>query len=104
MDRYEWLLQQSGLLGQFTRKWRRFLLGVFRQDYIQKNIAENREGDCHRCGACCKLLFDCPFLGNDAEDLPYCRIYGNLRPTNCHNYPFDKKDSEIEICGFKFKD
>ena len=98
------LLASSSKWGQVARRCRRLYYGIFKKDYVQKNIAQNREGDCHRCGACCKLVYSCPFLGEDADNLPYCRIYGDLRPTNCHNYPFDKVDSEISVCGFKFKD
>jgi hypothetical protein len=91
------------LLGQFLRKSRRAFLGTFRKDYIQKAIADTRQGECHRCGLCCELIYKCPFLGRDTQNLPYCRIYGDLRPANCKNYPFDSIDSEIDQCGYKFK-
>lgn len=97
------VVQERTLLGQFVRKWRRFFLGTFRQDYIQKAIAETRSGDCHRCGLCCELIYKCPFLGRDSQNLPYCRVYGDLRPANCRNYPFDKLDTEIDTCGYSFK-
>lgn len=90
------------LLGQMIRKARRFYLGTFRQDYVARSIEANRQGECHRCGACCELVYKCPFLGRDSQKLPYCRIYGDLRPGSCRNYPFDAVDSEIERCGFKF--
>lgn len=96
-------VKKPGLWGQFLRKWRRFFIGIFNPSYIQKSIDQNREGACNRCGACCELLFKCPFLGRDAQKLPYCRVYGDLRPTNCHTYPFDATDSEVDICGFSFK-
>jgi hypothetical protein len=91
------------LIGQFLRKFRRAYLGTFKKDYIQASIAANRQGDCHRCGACCELIYKCPFLGRDGQNLPYCRIYGDLRPANCKNYPFDAVDSEIDKCGYSFK-
>jgi hypothetical protein len=90
-------------IGQVLRKLRRAYLGNFRKDYIQKAIADTRQGDCHRCGLCCELIYKCPFLGRDGQNLPYCRIYGDLRPANCRNYPFDKVDSEIDTCGYTFK-
>src|SRR4051812_24510313 len=99
---YKGKVSERNLVGQALRKMRRFYLGIFRPDYIQKSIAENRKGDCHRCGLCCELILKCPFLGRDKENLPYCRIYGDLRPTNCRNYPFDVTDSEIDTCGYKF--
>lgn len=95
-------LSKKTLFAQFLRKSRRFYFGLFHRDYIQASI-EARKGDCHRCGACCELLYKCPFLGHDSKNLPYCRIYGDLRPGSCKNYPFDRADSEIEQCGFKFK-
>lgn len=35
-------------------------------------VAENRRGECNRCGQCCKLPFPCPFLRFDAEGLSSC--------------------------------
>lgn len=94
---------ERSFFGQFLRKCRRAYLGYFHADYVKKSIAEDRTGDCHRCGLCCELVHRCPFLGKDGENLPYCRIYGNLRPASCHIYPFDSVDSEIDQCGFRFK-
>src|SRR5688572_22154907 len=88
---------------QLLRKIRRSYLSLFHRNYVRHSIASNREGECHRCGACCALVWQCPFLGHDSQNLPYCRIFGELRPTSCKNYPFDRIDSEIEQCGFKFK-
>jgi hypothetical protein len=89
-------------VGQLLRKARRAFLGTFRKDYIEQSIEANRKGECHRCGLCCELIYKCPFLGRDGQNLPYCRIYGDLRPANCKNYPFDAVDSEIDSCGYKF--
>lgn len=97
------VVQERTLLGQIVRKWRRFVLGNFKPEYIQQSIAETRSGECHRCGLCCELIYKCPFLGRDSQNLPYCRVYGDLRPANCHNYPFDKVDAEIDTCGYSFK-
>jgi len=93
---------QRSKVGQALRKARRFYLGTFRPEQIEKTIAETRKGDCHRCGLCCELIYKCPFLGRDGQNLPYCRIYGDLRPANCRNYPFDALDSEVDSCGFTF--
>lgn len=96
-------LQQKDFLSQLLRKIRRAYVGLFHRKYVQEQIAQNRVGECHRCGACCKLIYRCPFLGHDAENLPYCRIYGEFRPWACKNYPFDAVDSEVDQCGFRFK-
>ena len=100
---YDRNVSTKTLLGQFLRKFRRFYLGNFKPEVLQKSIAETRKGDCHRCGLCCELIYKCPFLGRDGQSLPYCRIYGDLRPANCRNYPFDAIDSEIDQCGYKFE-
>ncbi len=96
------MLTQKTFIGQFLRKIRRFFLGTFQPDRVEQSIQKNRKGECHRCGLCCELIYRCPFLGKDADQLPYCRIYGDLRPASCRNYPFDAIDSEIDQCGFKF--
>lgn len=95
-------LGRNTFFAQFLRKTRRTFYALFRRKYVRESIANVRKGECHRCGACCKLLFECPFLGHDSQNLPYCRIYGDLRPAACKIYPFDKVDSEIEQCGFRF--
>ena len=98
----EYLSRQT-FVSQALRKLRRTYFSYFHKDYVRSSIAAEREGNCHRCGACCKLIYQCPFLGHDPQNLPFCRIYGELRPGACKTYPFDKVDSEIEQCGFKFK-
>ncbi len=100
---YQRRVTQRNIVGQFLRKMRRFYLGTFRPEYIQQAISDTRKGDCHRCGLCCELIYKCPFLGRDSQNLPYCRVYGDLRPANCRNYPFDAKDSEIDTCGYTFQ-
>jgi hypothetical protein len=100
---YDRKITQRTLMGQVLRKMRRFYLGTFRPEYIEQAIAETRQGDCHRCGLCCELIYKCPFLGKDSQNLSYCRVYGDLRPANCKNYPFDASDAEIDTCGYTFK-
>lgn len=100
---YRRLIVERSFLGQLLRKLRRTYLSIFQQEYVRKSIAETRQGECHRCGACCELVHKCPFLGRDAQSLPYCRVYGELRPANCRTYPLDATDSEIEKCGYTFK-
>jgi hypothetical protein len=101
---YQKQIAKRSFFGQLLRKMRRFYYGNFNKSYIQKSIEKTRKGDCHRCGLCCELIYKCPFLGKDAQNQSYCRIYGDLRPANCHNYPFDKVDAEIDQCGFTFVD
>ena len=87
-------------------KVRRFFLIVFFRDYVEKSIRK-REGECARCGDCCKLLFQCPHY-DDSVDPPVCRIHVK-RPLNCRYFPInerDIKDRELigsgRPCGYSF--
>ncbi len=99
---YNATIISTSLTGRLLRRARRMYYGTFRKDYVKKSVEQNRQGQCHQCGACCELIYKCPFLGKDHTNMSYCRIYGDLRPSNCHVYPFDKIDSEIPQCGFSF--
>ena len=52
-----------------------------------------RRGECNRCGACCELLFKCPFLKKNADGSTLCGIYEN-RPNSCRLFPIEKRDIE----------
>src|SRR4249919_3338846 len=54
-------------------------------------LPAKRQGDCNRCGACCKILFRCPFLGTDAEGQYTCRIY-DKRFAQCRLFPLHAQD------------
>ena len=71
-------------------KMRRFVQStVLRQD--TEPLLAKRRGECNRCGACCKILFRCPFLGTDAEGQYTCRIY-EYRFAQCRLYPLHAAD------------
>lgn len=55
-----------------------------------------REGDCKRCGACCKLPVRCPFYINKK-----CSIY-ERRFKPCRVYPARKSDLVGVNCGYRF--
>ena len=57
---------------------------VLRQD--TDALLSRRQGECNRCGACCKILFRCPFLGTDADGQYTCRIY-EKRFAQCRLFP-----------------
>jgi hypothetical protein len=89
-------------------KLRRAFLVTFRKGRVAKKL-ERRRGACSRCGACCKLLFNCPAY-DDADGNPKCLVY-NDRPGVCGLFPLDEKDlRERDIimpakkCGFWFED
>jgi|SRR5215813_7702568 len=77
-------------------KLRRFVNTNFRK---QETIAalSLRRGECNRCGACCELLFKCPFLKKYQDGSSTCGIYEN-RPNSCRLFPIERRDLE-EVRG-----
>ena len=62
-----------------------------------------RQGECNRCGACCEILFKCPFLKKHGDGTTTCGIYED-RPSQCRLFPIDRRDLE-EVrgsCSFYF--
>jgi hypothetical protein len=89
-------------------KLRRVFLIKFRKRRVEEKL-ERRRGACSRCGACCKLLFNCPAY-DDSDGSPKCLVY-NDRPGVCGLFPLDEKDlrerdfvSPDKKCGFWFED
>jgi hypothetical protein len=67
-------------------------------------IDANRQGECNRCGECCKLPYPCPFLRYDAEGLSTCSVYF-ARPPSCRKYPRTADENVTpEQCGYYFVD
>jgi Fe-S-cluster containining protein len=94
----DWALMALQLRG----KTRRFVQSsLLKQDPAP--LLARREGECNRCGACCKILFRCPFLGTDAEGQHTCRIYDE-RFAQCRLYPLRASDlRELEgECSYTF--
>ncbi len=88
-------------------KIRRFYYHKFSKAHILRNH-KRREGECARCGTCCKLLFKCPFL-DESQTPSLCKIH-NSRPMNCRIFPVDELDmrdrdivSKDTKCGYTFK-
>jgi hypothetical protein len=71
-------------------KFRRLYLYTFKKNYVKKMVSI-RKGECRQCGACCKLLYKCPFL-IEKDGLFSCKIYGKIRPINCIIFPINEKD------------
>lgn len=87
---------------QLKGKVRRFVQSsVLRED--TEPLLEKRDGECNRCGACCKILFRCPFLGTDDEGQYTCRIYA-MRFSQCRLFPLRAADlRELgEECSYTF--
>jgi len=103
-------------VGEKTRlvwgKIRRAYLGVFRGGYLEAQ-EKLRQGECIRCGTCCKLLYVCPHLEELADGTSRCKIHEN-RPINCRIFPVNRrdlqdrdliaKDGEKKACGLFFVD
>jgi len=87
---------------QARGKVRRFLQAKVLREDTQPLLAR-RKGECNRCGACCKILFRCPFLGTDAEGQYTCRIY-DKRFAQCRLFPLHAEDlRELgEQCSYTF--
>ncbi|HAM36788.1 MAG TPA: hypothetical protein DEB40_12330 [Elusimicrobia bacterium] len=89
-------------------KLRRFALARMKESYISRML-QRREGECRRCGLCCRLLFECPFLQSLPDGTSRCRIHAR-RPANCKFFPIDERDLRDRDslgaqapCGFKFR-
>jgi len=89
-------------------KIRRSFLVNFRRKRVTAML-ERRRGACSRCGACCKLLFQCPAY-DESDGSPKCLVY-NDRPGVCGLFPLDERDlRERNLvmpdrqCGFSFSD
>jgi hypothetical protein len=83
-------------------KLRRFVRIRFKRDEVIKSLALRR-GDCNRCGACCEILFKCPFLKKHGDGTTSCGIYED-RPSQCRLFPLDRRDlAEVRgTCSFYF--
>ena len=87
---------------QMQGKLRRFVSANFRKGEVVAQLAL-RQGECNRCGACCEILFKCPFLKKQRDGTTSCGIYED-RPNQCRLFPIEKRDLE-EVrgtCSFYF--
>jgi len=86
---------------QARGKVRRFMQAKLIQQDTDE-LLSRRRGDCNRCGACCKILFRCPFLGTDAQGEYTCRIY-DKRFSQCRLFPLHPADiTEVAECSYSF--
>lgn len=81
---------------QAQGKIRRFVNTNFRKQSTVEALALRR-GDCNRCGACCELLFKCPFLKKNPDGTSLCGIYES-RPNSCRLFPIEQRDI-LEVRG-----
>ena len=65
-------------------------------------LLARRNGECNRCGDCCKILFKCPFLATNEDGEYSCRIY-ERRFAQCRLFPLHAQDlREVKNCSFTF--
>ena len=87
---------------QVHGKLRRFVSANFRKEEVIAALALRR-GECNRCGACCEILFKCPFLKKHRDGTTSCGIYED-RPNQCRLFPIEQRDlAEVRgTCSFYF--
>jgi Putative zinc- or iron-chelating domain len=87
---------------QAQGKLRRFLRTNLRKQEVIDALALRR-GECNRCGACCEILYKCPFLKKQPDGTGLCGIYED-RPNACRYFPIDQRDlQEVRgTCSFYF--
>jgi len=88
-------------------KLRRWALNTFNRDYVRLSLMR-RNGECVRCGACCKLGFVCPLLERDETHSTRCVAHAG-RNKNCFVFPIDESDLRDRDlvnpgtrCGYSF--
>src|SRR5215212_10906302 len=81
---------------QAQGKLRRFVSANFRKQEVIDSLSLRR-GECNRCGACCEILFKCPFLKKHEDGTSTCGIYED-RPNQCRLFPLERRDLE-EVRG-----
>jgi hypothetical protein len=90
------------MLIQLRGKVRRAVVGAMLSEEDRAGIAGARHGECNRCGACCKILFACPFLVDD-KGVFTCSVYDH-RPPSCRLFPMVPADlREVDRCAFSFE-
>ena len=86
---------------QARGKVRRIIQAQLIPDAVAARAAR-RQGECNRCGECCKILFRCPFLKTLDNGEYSCRIYES-RFAPCRHFPVDTRDlREVTNCSFSF--
>jgi hypothetical protein len=94
--------KEDVMLIQLRGKVRRAVVGTMLSEEDRASIAGARQGECNRCGACCKILFTCPFLVED-EGVFACSVYDH-RPPSCRLFPMVPADlREVDRCAFSFE-
>jgi len=75
---------------------RRTLLSNILPDNILFRYKAYQQGECNRCGLCCKIQFQCPFFVDGGEYNTSCSIYTTPHaPQACLKFPLDPMDLKL---------
>jgi hypothetical protein len=75
---------------------RRTLLANALPDNILFRYKAYQRGECNRCGLCCKIQFECPFLIDEGPFNTRCSIYTTPHaPQACLKFPLDPMDLRL---------
>ena len=92
--------------------------GALRRTVISNILPDNmvyrykayQRGECNRCGLCCKIQFQCPFLVDEGPYNTHCSIYTTPHaPSACLKFPVDPLDLKLlqreigNACTFYFE-
>ncbi|MEW6730548.1 MAG: hypothetical protein AB1489_04345 [Acidobacteriota bacterium] len=88
----------------------RYFLAIITPQSYQRYFKQQLQGECNRCGHCCRILFDCPFLVTEPDGKTHCAIYTTRHaPKICVAFPLNPWDlAEIKRaiapnqCSFSF--
>jgi hypothetical protein len=90
---------------------RRTVLPQILPDELLYRWKPYRRGECSRCGECCRIQFECPFVvEDDGPNVTHCAIYQiDSAPKACHTFPIDPLDLHMlqrevgYVCTFHFE-
>jgi hypothetical protein len=89
---------------------RRMLLANMLPDNLVARYKAYQRGECNRCGLCCRIQFQCPFLIDEGPYNTRCGIYTTPHaPKACLKFPVDPKDLALlqreigQACTFYYE-
>lgn len=75
---------------------RRAILSNVLPDNMVSRYKAYQRGECNRCGLCCKIQFQCPFLIDEGPYNTRCSIYTTPHaPGACVKFPLDPLDLKL---------
>lgn len=89
----------------YRLKLRNTFMSYFRPDTVS-SWEVWRRSECAHCGACCEILWRCPFLKENDEGVSSCSVH-DKRPITCRTFPVDPWSvdmisEETRPCSYEF--